>query len=160
MRNNEEIIVEWESLEHENSPKSNRWYIIGGIVLLLAIVVAVSMNNLLFAVIALLGGGLLLLSSRRAPELLHVVVGTEGIKLDEQYIEYSKVDSFSVSYRPRGEEYRLLLVVRGKIRSLLNIPIGEDIDPSALGEVMSEFVEYNPELREPTSDKIAHMIGF
>lgn len=160
MIKDENILIAWESLEHEEIPKSNRWYVIVGLIVIVAIIVSVLLNNLLFAIIFLIGGGLFMFLSKTPPQVLQIKIGNNGIEVSDKYFEYSKADSFSIVHRPAKDEYRLLLVVHGKIRSIINLPVPGDIDLNEVAEIIGERVEYDEGLKESASDHIAGILGF
>lgn len=153
-----EKVLEWEVLEHEHRPKSSDWTWIVGIAGVACAIIAVIFGNLLFGFFLIIATFTLILFAHKHPEVLHVEITTKGVRVNEEYFPYVKLDSYWVDDVTRAPS----LILTSKEKSFLQhikIPLHEDVDPDHLRDVMLDFLD--EEYKEPSLvEEISYHLGF
>src|SRR3989338_11029925 len=112
--------MEWETLEHSYSKKTNDWY--ASVILIAGALVAVEFlfNNFLLITLTIVATFALLVLAVRRPELIHVEVRNNGIRAGNTLYPYVSLDGFTIARY--HEEERILIESNRLFLPLLVIP--------------------------------------
>ena len=149
--------MEWEALEHSYTEKNNDWY--ASAILISGSLVAVEflLNNFLLITLTIIATISFLLMAAKKPNLVHVQIRKNGIRIGETLYPYQMLDGFSIiEYTP---ERRLLLESRRSFMPLIVVHIADDINIEDLHE---EIAHYLPEreLHESIPQLLMERVGF
>lgn len=136
----------WEMPEHEPRERSSRWYLIVSLIALLSVIYGVLAQNYLFALIILLSAVILILASNPEPEKILVQIGHNGLVLNGDFIEFSKLSEFSVIYHPPLTKV-IYLERKTSLKPRIKLFL-EDEDPIAIRNHLKQYLPENLELRE------------
>jgi hypothetical protein len=99
--------MEWEALEHSYSEKTNDWYASAILISGSLIAVEFLLNNFLLITLTVIATVAFLLMAAKKPDMVHVQIRKNGIRVGEILYPYQMLEGFSViEYTP---ERRLLL---------------------------------------------------
>ena len=149
--------MEWDALEHSYTEKSNDWYASAILIAGSLIAVEFLMNNFLLVTLTFIATITFILMAARKPEVVHIEIRKNGIRVGNTLYPYQSLDGFSIiDYTP---ERRLLLESTRMFMPLLVVHIAHDIDTE---ELHSELVQYVPEkaLHESLPQLLMERLGF
>ncbi len=93
---NEDIYLEWETLEHPYFEKTSNWYWLVGIVGITVAALGVIFGNILFAVVMAIATFAVMLHGARRPRIIIVAIDKHGVYIAENYFRYTELKSFSI----------------------------------------------------------------
>ena len=149
--------MEWDALEHSYTEKSNDWYASAILIAGSLIAVEFLMNNFLLVTLTFIATITFLLMAARKPEVVHIEIRQNGVRMGSTLYPYQSLDGFSIiDYTP---ERRLLLESTRTFMPLIVIHIAHDVD---IEELHSELVQYVPEksLHESLPQLLMERLGF
>jgi hypothetical protein len=149
--------MEWEALEHSYSEKTNDWYASAILISGSLIAVEFLLNNFLLITLTVIATVAFLLMAAKKPDMVHVQIRKNGIRVGEILYPYQMLEGFSViEYTP---ERRLLLQSTRTFMPLIVIHIADDID---VEELHDELAHYLPEreLHESVPQLLMERLGF
>jgi hypothetical protein len=149
--------MEWDTLEHSFTEKTNDWY--ASVILIAGALIAVEFlfNNFLLIVLTFIGTVAFLLVSSRRPEVVHVELRKNGVLVDKLLYPFQSLDGFAII--EYANEHRLLLESNRRLMPLIVIPVSLDVDPEDLHEVLAEYLP-EKELRESPLHLLMERLGF
>jgi hypothetical protein len=149
--------MEWEALEHSYSEKTNDWYASAILISGSLIAVEFLLNNFLLITLTVIATVAFLLMAAKKPDMVHVQIRKNGIRVGEILYPYQMLEGFSViEYTP---ERRLLLQSTRTFMPLIVIHVADDID---VEELHDELAHYLPEreLHESVPQLLMERLGF
>ena len=149
--------MEWSTLEHPYTEKTNDWY--ASVILISGALIAVEflINNFLLITLTIIATATFILLAARKPEMMHVEIGSQGIRAGNILYSYHSLDAFAVvEYH---HETRLLLESNKHIMPLIVIPVPEDVDLEELHTVLGQYLE-EKELHESLAHLLLEKLGF
>jgi hypothetical protein len=149
--------MEWETLEHSYSQKTNDWY--ASVILITGAIVAVEFlfNNFLLITLTVVATFALLLLAVRRPEVMHVEIRNNGIRVGNMLYPYVSLDGFTIA-RYHDEE-RLLLASNRRFMPLIVIPIADTVEPDELRDLLAQYLP-EKELHESLPHLLFERLGF
>ncbi len=149
--------MEWDAPEHSYTEKTNDWY--ASAILIAGSLVAVEflMNNFLLVTLTFIATITFLLMAARKPEMIHVEIRKNGIRMGGTLYPYQSLDGFAViDYTP---ERRLLLESTKIFMPLIVIHLPHELD---VEDLHSELINHIPEkaLHESLPQIIMERLGF
>lgn len=149
--------MEWETLEHSYSKKTNDWY--ASVILIAGALVAVEFlfNNFLLITLTIVATFALLVLAVRRPELIHVEVRNNGIRVGNTLYPYVSLDGFTIARY--HEEERLLLESNRHFMPLIVIPVADTIHPDDLRDLLAQYLP-EKELHESLPHLLFERLGF
>ena len=149
--------LEWDAHEYEHKERSPDWFWAVGIVSVSVAVAAVIFGNIIFGIFILTAVFALALFINRPPENVRVVVDEKGITKDRIHYPYSTLQSFWIDVE---HSHPKILLSSDKIfLPLIIIPLGSDVDPEKLSELLSQsLAEKYHSL--PFVEKLIEYLGF
>ena len=148
--------ISWKAPAHMHTEKTGDWYWIVGIISITLAIISVLLGNIIFAVLILVGVFTLTLYSTKRPPTVHIVLTTNGIRIDDFMYVYSNLESFWIEEAQLAP--RILIKTAKKIAPYVTILLG-DANPD---EVRDELLVYLPEIKhsEPFLEKLLIYFGF
>ena len=149
--------MEWETLEHRYTEKTNDWF--ASVILIAGSLIAVEFlfNNFLLIMLIAIGTFTFLLLSVRRPEMVHVEVRSSGIRVGNKLHPYVSLDGFSIVQY--AEERKLLLESNRHLMPLIIVPIRSDVDHDELHDLLSQYLP-EKELHESLPHLLFERLGF
>ncbi len=149
--------MEWDTLEHSYTEKSNDWYASAILIAGALIAVEFLMSNFLLVTLTFIATITFLLTAARKPEIIHVAIQKNGIRVGNTLYPYQSLDGFAIiDYTP---ERRLLLESNRAIMPLIAIHLADEIDTEELHEELAQYVP-EKELHESLPHMIMERLGF
>lgn len=151
-------LFEWQALEHNHHPKSQRWYItLAATISVITVGFAVT-GNIIAALTIALAGGLTYYIAQQEPKMFRYRLMTDGVAFNNTLYHYQDLEAFNIIYKP-GETKTVLLRSKRHFAPLLHMELG-DTDPVAVRDLLLEFVQEDLDLVEPLVDIYARRFGF
>ncbi|OGZ05788.1 MAG: hypothetical protein A2942_00830 [Candidatus Lloydbacteria bacterium RIFCSPLOWO2_01_FULL_50_20] len=149
--------MEWETLEHKYTEKTNDWY--ASVILITGSLVAVEFlfNNFLLITLTVVGTFAFLLLAVRRPELVSVEVRSSGIRMGNTLYPYVSLDGFAIT--EHGEERKLLLESNRHLLPLIVVPISDEIYADELRDLLAQYLP-EKELHESLPHLLFERLGF
>ena len=149
--------MEWDTLEHSYTEKTNDWY--ASVILVSGSLIAVEllMNNWILIALIMVGTISFLLLAARRPNIMHVAITKKGVRAGNTLYPYSTLDGFAIA--EYAHEERLLLESNRHIMPLHVIPLAEEIDPDDVREVLSQYLP-EKDLQESLPHLLFERLGF
>ena len=85
----------------------------------------------------------------------HVEINEEGIKVGNSFYDMKSLSTFSI-IRSGDIPLYLRLIPRKKLSPMIDIPLTQDVNPVALKEWLSNYVEEDKDATLSNSDVIIH----
>ncbi|OGZ08751.1 MAG: hypothetical protein A3D65_04070 [Candidatus Lloydbacteria bacterium RIFCSPHIGHO2_02_FULL_50_13] len=149
--------MQWETLEHQHREKTNDWY--ASVIIIAGALIAIEflLNDFLLITLTVVGTIAFLLLSVRRPEMMHIEIGSRGVRAGNTLYPYSSLDGFAVAEYPH--EHRLLLESNRHFLPLIVIPIPDEVHAD---DVHDEIAQYLPqkELHESFPHLLFERLGF
>ncbi|OGZ04899.1 MAG: hypothetical protein A3C93_03825 [Candidatus Lloydbacteria bacterium RIFCSPHIGHO2_02_FULL_54_17] len=149
--------MQWETPEHQYKEKTNDWY--ASVILIAGALIAVEflLNNFLLITLTVIGTIAFLLLAARRPELMHVEIGSSGVRTGNLLHPYTSLDGFTIA--EYAHEHRLLLESNRHFLPLIVIPIPDTVNSD---DVRNDIAEYLPEkeLHESLPHLLFERLGF
>ncbi len=150
-------MMEWDTLEHSYTEKTNDWYASVIIISGAGIGLGFLLSNFLIVTLIFIGTITFILMAARRPEEVHVEILRKGIRVGNTLYPYSTLDGFSIiDYTP---QHRLLLESSKLLMPLIAIHIADDIDIDDLHEEVSRYLP-EKDLHESLPQLLMERIGF
>lgn len=149
--------MEWATLEHFYSEKTNDWY--ASVILIAGSLVAVEFlsNNFLLITLTVVATVTFILLAARRPEMMHVAITKTGIRAGNLLYSYHSLDAYAIA--EYHHETRLLLESNRHIMPLIVIPIPDDVDLDELREALNLYLP-EKELHESFAHLLLERFGF
>ncbi len=150
--------MEWSTLEHSYTEKTNDWY--ASVILIAGALIAVEflMNDFLLIALTFVATATFILLAARRPEMMHVEIGKKGIRAGNVLYPYITLTAFAIREYHTNER-RLILETNGRFVRQHVIPIAEDVDLDRLHTVLSEQLE-EKDIHESLSHIFLERLGF
>ena len=150
-------MMEWDTLEHSYTEKTNDWYASVIIIAGAGIALGFLMGNFLIITLIFIGTVTFLLMAAKKPEEIRVQILRKGVRVGNILYPYRTLDGFSIiDYTP---EHRLLLESSKLFMPLISIAISDEIDVDDLHEEISQFLP-EKELHESLPQLLMERVGF
>lgn len=149
--------MEWDTLEHSYTEKTNDWY--ASVIIISGSLIAVEllMNNWILIALIMVGTISFLLLAARRPNIMHVTITNKGVRAGNTLYPYSTLDGFAIA--EYAHEERLLLESNRHIMPLHVIPIAGDINSDDVREALSHYLP-EKDLQESLPHLIFERLGF
>jgi hypothetical protein len=131
-------LFSWEAREYEKCQRHRNWYLIVFACFFGLIIYALFSNNLLMAILFILLGTSLYLFEKKDPAFHKFIITTEGIIAQDDFYEFSTIESFWIFYEPAGKKILSLKNKKGFLPPI-HIPLG-NADPVEIREILLEFI--------------------
>jgi len=154
---NAQNLFVWEMPESEQHERTPIWYLIVSIIALACVVYGIWVNNYLFALIVLISAVILILAGNDEPGNVLIQIGYNGIVVDGNFVEFDKINDFSIIYHP---PFTKVLYLERKISFKPRIKLYlEEEDPLALRRHLLKYLPENLDLRdEHVSDIVGRLL--
>ena len=149
--------MQWETLEHFYTEKTNDWY--ASVILISGALVAVEFlsNNFLLITLTIIGTITFILLAARRPEIMHVEISQRGVRAGNILYAFHTLDAYAIA--EYNHETRLLLESNRRIMPLIVVPIADNVDIEELREVMNKHLP-EKELHESFPHLLLEKFGF
>ena len=149
--------MEWETLEHTYTEKTNDWYASAILIAGSLIALEFLFNNFLLITLTIIGTITFLLMAAKRPDIVRVEVRKNGIRVGETLFPYQMLDGFSIiDYTP---ERRLLLRSTRTFMPLIVIHIDDEVDVEELHDLLAHYLP-ELELHESIPQLLMERLGF
>ncbi len=149
--------MQFETLEHAYTEKTNDWYAVVIIIAASFVAVEFMMNNFLLIALTIVATSTFIMMAARKPKLVPVEIRKNGIRFGENLITYQSLDGFAiVDYTP---ERRLLLESKRTLLPLIVIHLPPEVDSEELHVELSQYL-LEKNLHESIPQIIMERIGF
>jgi hypothetical protein len=149
--------ISWTVEEYTHVEKTNDWFWALGVIALGGAVIAIIARDLFFAIFILIAAAIIGAYARRKPSLLSVAISEQGIKVRNYLYPFEKIKGFAIDEHPTRSF--LLLETDRFMMPIVSLPLPPSLDIQALAALIATRAP-EKELREPTSHKIADILGF
>lgn len=149
--------MEWESLEHSFTEKTNDWY--ASVILISGSLVAVELllGNFLLITLTIIATISFILMAAKKPTMMKVQIRKNGVRVGETLYPYQMLDGFAIiEYTP---ERRLLLESTRTFMPLIVIHIADDVDEEELHDQLAHYLP-EKDLHESVPQLLMERIGF
>ena len=149
--------MEWDTLEHSYTEKTNDWYASVIIIAGAGIALGFLLGNFLIVTLIFIGTIAFILMAAKRPEEVHVQILRKGIRVGDTLYPYRTLDGFAIiDYTP---QHRLLLESSRIFIPIISIHIPDDIDIDDLHEEVSQYLP-EKDLHESLPQLLMERIGF
>lgn len=149
--------MEWKSLEHSFTEKTNDWY--ASVILISGSLVAVELllGNFLLITLTIIATISFILMAAKKPTMMKVQIRKNGVRVGETLYPYQMLDGFAIiEYTP---ERRLLLESTRTFMPLIVIHIADDVDEEELHDQLAHYLP-EKDLHESVPQLLMERIGF
>ena len=143
----------WAFSSHKEH--SAGWYIVAIIVVLSLVAYGITQWLYLLSIVAFLFAGVYILMENNSNPVTHVEINEEGIKVGNSFYDMKSLSTFSI-IRSGDIPLYLRLIPRKKLSPMIDIPLTQDVNPVALKEWLSNYVEEDKDATLSNSDVIIH----
>ena len=151
-------LFSWQVLEHEKYERTKRWYIIAGSLAVLLVIYAMQTNNLLFAFIIIIAALIMILLDGREPEVVSVIITTNGIVIGNKFYDYDELKDFSIIYKPNYSIKKLYFEFKSSLKPRLSIFL-DNLNPLLIRESLLKYLPEDLErIDQPASENIARLL--
>ena len=148
-------LMSWQISEVPSYQRGPWWFLLAGLIALGLAIYGFYTSNYLFVFIIILFVVIAIVNHFRTPELVEVVITTEGILVDTAFYDYDIIKNFSVIYKPRDQVKALYLEFTNFLRPRLTVPLN-DVNPVQVRENLLKFLIENLERTdEPNTDYLS-----
>lgn len=151
-----DALIHWKVPAYEHRPKSVDWYWILGILGFSGAVLSFTFENYLFSILILLSTFILALYGSKRPPTLSVTIRERGVHIDHTLYPFLSLRSFCVL---DGRHPKLMLTAQSAITPYIIVPLGDEIDPVVVREVLLAFLD-EEEMVEPLPHRLMDRLGF
>lgn len=144
-------IVGWEIPEYDRHERSKNWYVMASIIAIALLIYAFFTANFLFAVIIIIGALVIIMHDGQEPDLVGVVLTTEGIVVGSRFYDYEELNNFAIVYRPNYGVKKLYFEFKNPVKPRLSIPL-INMNPLPIRE---NLLKYLPEDLERTNEPLS-----
>ena len=149
--------MEWDTLEHSYTEKTNDWYASVIIIAGAGIALGFLLGNFLIVTLIFIGTIAFILMAAKRPEEVHVQILRKGIRVGDTLYPYRTLDGFAIiDYTP---QHRLLLESSRIFIPIISIHISDDIDIDDLHEEVNQYLP-EKDLHESLPQLLMERIGF
>lgn len=135
---NSNILVAWEAQEYMNKQRHKNWPLFVFSIAFCLIVYALFTDNLLMAILFILLSTTLYLFEKKDSDFHAFKITTEGIFAQDDFHDFSTLESFWIFYEPTGKKI-LSLNSKKLFMPHIHIPLG-NTDPVEIRELLLEFI--------------------
>lgn len=132
------ILLIWEAREYEKPERHKNWPVIVFAIAFCLVVYALFTDNLLMAILFILLAVTLYLFEKKESDFHAFKITTEGILAQEDFYDFSTLESFWIFYEPSGKKILSLKSKKG-FTPHIHIPLGST-DPIEIRELLLEFL--------------------
>lgn len=149
--------MEWDTLEHSYTEKTNDWY--ASVIIIAGAVIALEFltSNFILITLTFIGTVTFLLLAARRPEMMHVSITQKGIRAGNTLYPYSTLDGFAIA--EYEHEARLLLESNRHMMPLHVVPLSNEVDTNELQEILSQYIP-EKDLQESLPHLLFERLGF
>ncbi len=153
------IRFEWKAVNKKHDIKTPDWFWSLGIIAFAIFIGSVITGNVLFGILILLAAITIGLYANKTPEEVKYEITVRGVKINGKLYPYKDLKSFWIYEAPYEEKAVLLIDSQMPIVPHLIIPLPDSVDADELQDFLLDYLP-EEELREPTSHKLARLLGF
>lgn len=170
MPDNNSQYLRWTVPEYKKHDRSRNWYIIAFIFALICLffsffsfngwqpVFLGASSNFLFALIIVLAGIVLIINDSRAPIMINVELGPEGVKVGSTFYDYDEIKNFAVLYKPKQSLKNLYFEFKSSMRPRLSLPLRR-LDALTVRNFLIRYLSENLERTEaPLSEQLTKLL--
>lgn len=149
--------MEWDTLEHSYTKKTNDWY--ASVIIIMSAVIAVEflVGNFVLIILTLVATATFLLLVARQPNMMHVEITKKGIRAGNMLYPFGDLDGFAIA--EYEHEKRLLLESNRQIVPLYVVPLPDEVNADNLREVLAAYIP-EKDLKEPIPYLLFERLGF
>lgn len=149
------ILLSWQAIKFESSPKSSVWYVSVFLILVSLVATGLFTDNFPLAILAILIGLILYLFEKKEAQSFKFGITTEGVIAQNNIYKFSSLEDFWIFYEPNGRQ-ELSLKSQKDYIPYIQIPLG-DTDPTLIRSTLLNFI---PEIEheEAIVDSLEHLI--
>lgn len=133
-----DVLANWEAQEYQKIERQRNWHIIVFAIDFCLVVYGLFTDNLLMAILFILLGATLYLFEKKESDFHKFEITTEGILAQDDFHDFSEIESFWIFYEPSGKKV-LSLKSKKSLMPHIHIPLG-NTDPVEIREVLLEFI--------------------
>jgi hypothetical protein len=152
-------LLQWKGVPYIAKQKSVDWFWILGLIVLLGTIFAIYLQNYTFAAVIFVGGIAIGLFANENISEKEYVLRKDGIEIDDTFISYSEIASFSVFTEGLASRRQLLLTLKKTFFVHVSIPLPEEIDPEEVRIILRRFILEKKRLPD-LSDAVMHWLRF
>lgn len=138
--------------------KSRKWYLIATSICITWIIISVLVGAVLFGVVIVIFCGVFILFETVSNQIVHVLVSSEGVKLEGKDIPFHKIKSFSIIETP---DFPNILRLNTSLHTLgsIDIYITPDISQEELRTFLVKYISENPHDELSTIEQLLIRLG-
>jgi len=148
-------ITSWIIPEYDKHERSRFWYIGASIASGLALIYAFWTSNFLFAVIIIIAATIIILNDNREPEKIKFALTSEGLVINNKFIDFDDLKNFSIIYKPSYGVKKLYFEFKNVLRPRLSIYL-DNMNPLPIREIL---LNYLPEDLERENEPLSEQLG-
>ncbi len=148
--------IKWSALEYNHKERSTDWYWTMGLITLVICIIALWTKSYLFAIFIVISGSALMLFSVRHPEEIIFSIETEGLTMNKDKYEWSRIKGFDI--KKRDGVSKLLIETNKHFLPTYTLPIPNNMLPQIKESLLKVIPKI--ELKESQSMLFMEKIGF
>lgn len=157
MKQDTEILLEWEYPEYDEHERSKRWWVIFGIIVVVLLVLAILFQNYIGALILIMITTIIIYQNNSEPNMVSFGITQDGIIVNEREFPWKDIEYFWLVYEP-PEVKQLYIAYKSKIRPVLSVPL-QDQNPIDVRNTLKEYIDEDLEKEnEPTTDALGRLL--
>ncbi len=154
MADSQNILYEWDY--DDTRVRSPRWYIIALSIAIGLIIWGFITRQYGMSIVIMLLSGLMFFLENNSEDEVHVSISDMGIKVQDSFYDYSRINSYSFVYHGEDAVYLRLFVQKSGIR-VLNIKINNEI-AKALQNILPNYITEDPKQDVTFLEKVIHIL--
>ncbi len=152
---NTEILLSWQAPSNIDHDRSHHWHIIAGTVAISLIVYGILSGNWTFSFCIGLLAGLFVLTRDHAHPTHEIAITTAGIIFDRKLHQWTVLNKFWIL--TTSNHAVLHISTKKRLQPNIKILINDDIDPTVILQVLSQFLPHDATARESVFDFISRI---
>lgn len=150
-------IAGWRVPEYEKQERTKTWYAAAVLIGVSLLIHSFYTANFLFAVIIITAALVIIINDGRHPDMVDVILTTEGIIVGRKFYDYDEIKDFSVVYKPNLGVKNLYFEFKSALKHRLSIPL-DDMNPLLIRENLLKYLSEDLERTDqPTSEGLAKL---
>lgn len=151
----DEAVLRWRAPEYTHHEKSALWFAVAGLLALVMVIYGIMTDGWTFSIAVIVFAGAYYSFYRSKPPVVDVKVSKMGVKIGRHVFPYGHLKAFWIIYNPPFTQ-RLYLRMASRFNSDVFVSL-EDVSPSEVRRVLSQYLEEFKGGAEPFSDTLVRI---
>lgn len=170
MTDKQTAYIRWQVPEYRVPERSKHWYLAATAIISLmlffcffairgwSIVFLGPSSNYLFALFIIITVIIMIINDSRAPLMVNVELGPEGLKLGSRFYDYDKINNFVVLYKPKQSLKSLYFEFNNTVHPRISVPL-RHLDALTVRNFLIRYLDENKERTEmPLSERLTKLL--